>query len=143
MSEKKSIELREVFEELEPLEFRVAQEFNDSYLDAIEDHHPRYMRETELGPPVVHPALLLNWSNITRSPSYYEAPGVTGIAAGGEVEFLNPGGMGNTFRVSWKIVGKYEKRGKLYLEREALIVDENGVEIMRRKDRSAYLKKEQ
>jgi len=138
MSEKTSIDLREVGEELEPLEVQVTQEFNDCYLDAVEDHNPRYMRETEFGPPVVHPALLFNWTNITRSPSYYERPGVVSIAASGEAEFLNPGRVGKTFRISWKIVDKYEKRGKLWMDREVLVVDEDGLEILRRRDSAVY-----
>jgi hypothetical protein len=66
---------------------------------------------------------------------------VVSIAAGGEIKFINPGRVGKRFRIDWKIVDKYEKRGKIYVVREALIVSEDGTEIMRRRDHSAIIEK--
>ena len=133
MPEKIRTDQLKVGHEMERLEFVVTPEFNENYLDAVEDHHPRYTRETEFGPPVVHPALLNNYSNSTRSPSFYLPPGVGGIMAADETEYINPARVGKTLRVSWKVVDRYEKRGRQYLVREASIVDEDGTEILRRK----------
>ena len=119
-------------EEFEPHEFRVTPELNQQYLYGVEDYHSRYLEETELGSPIVHLALLLNQTNFTRSPSYSLPPGVTAIHSADEVEFLNPGKVGKKFRVTWKVVDVYEKRGRLYQVKEVLMADEDGVEILRR-----------
>jgi len=130
----KSVDQLEIGEQLEPFEFVVTPEYNQQYLYAVEDYHPRYLQETELGPPIVHPGLLLNQSNSTRSPSYYLPPGISSLHAGDEAEFINPGRVGKKFRVTWKIVDKYEKRGRQYRVTETLVVDEDGMEILRRKN---------
>ena len=73
------------------------------------------------------------YSNVTRSPSFYLPPGMATIHAKEEVEFLNPGRVNKTFRVTWKVVETYEKRGRPYQTKETLITDEDGVEILRRR----------
>lgn len=139
MAEKKRADQMGVGEKFKTLEFCVTPEFNQQYLEAVEDHHPRYLRETDAGPAIVHPALLVNYSNITRSPSFYLPAGMVAIHAKEEIVFLNPGMVGKTFRVYWKVVDVYEKRGRSYQVKEALIVDEDGVEIVRRRITDTYM----
>ncbi|MBA7696249.1 hypothetical protein ES703_104892 [subsurface metagenome] len=110
MAEKKRADQMGVGEEFEPYEFRVTPEFNQQYLEAVEDFHPRYLQETELGPPIVHASLLVHHSSVTRSPSFYLPPGMACVYAKEEVEYLNPGRVGKTFRICWKVVDIYEKR---------------------------------
>ena len=141
MQAKKSTDQLEVGEELEPLEFVVTPEFNKQFLDALEDHHPRYLQETKLGPPVVHPGLLVNYSNRTRSPSYYLEPGVATVHAKEEIEFINPARVGKKLTVSWKVSEKYEKRGRLYSVVDVLIKDEDGMEILKRKLTSIFMRR--
>jgi hypothetical protein len=124
----------------EPYTFQVTRELNEQYLYAVQDYHPRYLEETDLGPPLVHPSLLLNQSNLTRSPSFGLKAGMAGVHAKEEVEFLNPGRVGKKFRVTWRVVEEYEKRDKLYTVIEALIVDEDGREIMRRRTHGVITK---
>lgn len=139
MAERKGADQVGIGQEFEPYEFRVTPEFNRQYLEAEEDYASRYLQETDGGPPIVHPALLINHSNVTRSPSFHLPPGMAAIHAKEEVEFLNPGRVGKTFRVSWKVVDVYEKRGRPYQVKEALIVDEDGVEILRRMITDTYI----
>jgi len=139
MIEKKRADQVGVGENFETYEFRVTPEFNQQYLEAVEDHHPRYLRETDDGAPIVHPALLINHSNVTRSPSFYLPPGVTAVHAKEEVHFLNLGRVGKTFRVHWKVIDTYEKRGRPYQVKEALVVDEDDVEILRRQITDTYI----
>ena len=139
MAERKGADQVGIGQEFEPYEFRVTPEFNRQYLEAEEDYHPRYLQETDAGLPIVHPALLINHSNVTRSPSFHLPPGMAAIHAKEEVEFLNPGRVGKTFRVSWKVVDMYEKRVRPYQVKEALIVDEDGVEILRRMITDTYI----
>jgi thymidylate synthase len=125
---------------LEPYTFLVTPEWNEQYLYAAEDYHPRYLEETDSGPPLVHAGLLLNQSNLTRSPSFGLKTGMAGVHAKEEVEFLNPGRVGKKFRVTWRVVEEYEKRDKLYTVIEALIVDEDRREIMRRRTHGVITK---
>jgi len=139
MTERKRADKVGVGEEFEPYEYRVTPEFHQQYLGAEEDHHPRYLSESNLGWPIVHPGLLINHSNVTRSPSFYLPIGMAAVHAKEEVEFLSPGRVGKTFRVSWKVIDVYEKRGRSYQVKEALISDEDGVEILRRRITDTYI----
>ncbi len=133
MTTRKTVDQYEVGEELEPYEFHVSPELNRRYLDAVEDHHPRYVEGGGDGVPLVHPSLFLNQSNPTRSPSHILPDGVAAIHAKDEVEFLAPGRVGKTFRVHWKVLDKYLKRGREYRVIDCVVVDEDGVTILRKK----------
>lgn len=139
MAEKKRADQLGVGEEFEPYEFHVTPEFNRVYIEAVEDYHPRYLQATDLGPPVVHPALLVVQSNVTRSPSFHLPPGMAAVHSKEKVEYLNWGRVGKTFKVYWKVIETYEKRGRPYQVKDALIVDEDGMEILRRKIIDTYI----
>lgn len=132
MTEKTDIRYAEVGYGFEPFEFLVTPELNQQYLYAEEDFDSKYIQETESGPPMVHPALILNMSNTTRSPSFFLPPGVSALHARDEVFFYNPARVGKKLKVTWQVVETFEKRGRPYLLIEARIIDEDGVEIMRR-----------
>jgi hypothetical protein len=133
MNEKKSAYLMIVGEEFESLEFSVTPELNQQYLYAEENFDPRYIEGSEEGSPLVHPGLLYNLSNNTRSPSFYLPPGWGEIHAGEETQFLNPAKVGKRFRVTWKVIDVFEKRGRPWHVLDILITDEDGLPIMRRK----------
>ncbi|MFC1964502.1 MaoC family dehydratase N-terminal domain-containing protein [Chloroflexota bacterium] len=126
-------------ENLEPLEFTVTPEFNQQYLEAIEDWHPRYHKTTNAGPPIVHPALLVNYSNIIKPPSFKLPIGMAAVHSHEEIEFHNPGRVGDTFRVTWKVIDVYEKRGRMYQVKEALIVNKKNLPIIKRKLTDTYI----
>ncbi len=138
MAEKKSAHLMKVGEEYEPLEFVVTPEMNQQYLFAEEDFHPRYIEGTEGKPPLVHSGLLLNMSNNTRSPSFYLPPGWGEVHSGEDTEYLNYPRVGKRFKVTWKVIEVYEKRGKPWQVLDVLIVDEDGLPIIRRKMTSTF-----
>ena len=125
MGSRRADELR-VGEEFAPLEFHVSEEMNENFLHAVEDLHPRYMEGTADGPALVHPALLINFSNNTRSPSFYLPAGMAAIHTHEDVEHSGPARVGKRFRVLWKVTGRYERRGREYQVVEAPIVDEDG-----------------
>ena len=139
MAQRKTADQLGIGEEFEPYQFRVTPEFNHQYLEAVDDHHRRYLEETELGPPIVHPALFLNYCSITKSPSFYLPPGMAAVVAKDEIEYLNPGRVGKSFRVSWKVVDTYTKRGRTYQVTEISVVDEDGIRIMRRRMNCTYM----
>jgi len=127
---------------LEPLEFTVTPDLNQQYLYAVEDFSPWYIEETAFGPPIAHPALLLNMSNGTRSPSYSQPAGHAGFHARDETFFYNPARLGKKLRVTWNPAGSYEKRGRSYTVNDTLIVDEDGLEILRRLNHSTIASQE-
>ena len=124
--------------QLEPFDYLVIPELNQQFLYAEEDFNSRYIEESETGPPIVHPALILSWSNDTRSPSYTTPslestqPMWATIHTRDETFFYNPARVGKKLKVTWTAVGSYEKRGRHYSTSEILVVDEDGMEIIRR-----------
>jgi len=135
----KRADLYRTGDEFEPLEYRVTFEWNAQFREALEAYYPRYERETASGPPMVVPGLFIGNSNVTRSPGFRLDPGMAAVHAKEEVEFVNPGRVGKKFRVTWKVVEYYEKRGRPYQVKEALIVDEDGLEILRRRITDTYM----
>ena len=117
---------------LEPFEFVVTPELNQQYLYAEEDFHPWYFKETEMGPPIAHPSLILNMSNGTRSPSFRLEAGQAGVHSRDETFFNTPAKVGSKLKVSWNWVEAYEKRERVFFVSEALVTDEKGAEILRR-----------
>lgn len=142
MAEKKSSHLLKVGEEMEPLMFKITSDLNDQYLYAEQDYHPRYWDKSESGAPLAHPSLLLNWSNSTRSPSFYLPAGVAGVHAGETAEFFSPAKVGDTITVRWKVTAMFEKRGRLWHEMECLATNQDGTKILRRVSSSAFMSKE-
>jgi hypothetical protein len=131
----------EVGEEFEPLEILVTPEMNQQYLYAVEDFHPRYIEGSESGAPLVHPGLLLNMSNNTRSPSFHLPAGWAEIHAAETTEYLHPAEVGKRLKIFWKVVQAYQKRGRPWHVLDILIVDEDGIEIMRRKMTNTFASK--
>ncbi|MFC1940280.1 MaoC family dehydratase [Chloroflexota bacterium] len=122
--------------ELEPLEYVVTPELNQQYLYGEEDFRPCYIEDTEIGPPIAHPALILNWSNSTRSPSYNEQAMQkgqrSGLHARDEAFFCAPARVGKKLRVTYKPLATYEKRGAIFSIYQSFVVDEDGLEIVKR-----------
>ena len=133
MADPKSAHQLQVGEEFEPFEFVVTPELNQQYLYAEEDFHPRYIEGDESAPALVHPGLLLNMSNNTRSPSFFLPGGWAEIHAAEETRYLSPARLGEKLRVTWEVVEAYEKRGRPWHVLDVRIVDADGREILRRK----------
>jgi acyl dehydratase len=137
--EKKRADLYRPGEEFEPLEYRVTPEWNAQFREALEAYYPRYEQETALGSPLVVPGLFIGNSNVTRSPSFRLDPGMAAVHAKEEVEFINYGRVGKKFKISWKVIDYYEKRARPYQTKEALIVDEDGTQVLRRIITDTYM----
>ncbi len=129
----------DIGERFEPLEFVVTPEFNESYLHAVEDLHPRYMKGTEDGPPIVHPALLINFSNVTRSPSFHLPPGMAAVHTHEEVTYHGIPRVGGKFQVTWTVTGRYEKRDRPYQVVEATVTNEADLPVLRRTTTNTYM----
>jgi acyl dehydratase len=121
-----------VGDEQEPLAFTVTPELNEQYVYAVEDYRPCYLRPGPWGAPLVHPALLLNMTSRTRSPSFTLPPGWSSIHARDETEFLKPARVGEALTVRWTVVDVYERKGRPYQAVECLVVDADGARVLRR-----------
>ena len=88
---------------------------------------------------MVHPGLLINYSSVTRSPSFYLPTTMAAVVAKDEIEYLNPGRVGKSFTVHWKVIDTYTKRGRPYQVTEISIVDEDGLEILQRRMNCTYI----
>jgi hypothetical protein len=133
MADTKFLHELEDGDELAPLEFIVTPELNQQYLFAEEDYDRRYLEPNESGAVMVHPALILNMSNETRSPSYRITPRICAVHTLDETAFLNPAWVGKKLRVTWKVLEHYERRGRPYHILDVKVVDEDGVVILTRK----------
>jgi len=135
-----TIQRRQGERELKPLEYVVRPELNQQYCYAQEDFKPWYVEETEFGPPIAHPGLILNWSNATRSPAFVRGgPGREGgVHTHDEAFWYSPARVGEKVRVTWPtgFLGVYQRRGRTYTVSEILVVGEDGREIVRRLSRS-------
>ena len=122
----------QVGDEQEPLVFTVTPELNQQYLFAVEDYHERYWARGEWGAPIVHPSILMNQSNRTRSPSFKLPKGWSSIHARDETEFHSAARVGETLTVSWKVVERYERRERPYQALEVRITRPDGQLALRR-----------
>ena len=125
-------------DQYDALEFVVTPDLNQQFLYAVEDFNPIFIEGRDGRPPLVHPVLLMHMSPRTRSPSYRQAPGMGSAFARDRSEYLNPGYVGSTFRVTWTIVNTYEKREKIYQYYVALIEDESARPVLRRELSSTF-----
>ena len=135
----KRADLYKTGEAFEPLEYRITPEWNAQFQEALEAYYLRYEEGTSSGPPIVVPGLFIGNSNVTRSPGFRLDPGMAAVHAREEVEFINPGRVGEKFTVTWNVVDYYEKRGRPYQIKEALIVNGDGVNILRRRITDTYM----
>ena len=105
------------------------EDMQGRFLAALKEENPWYYRESPWGGPITyHP--LLDDAPMEATMHRYQYP-FGFVHARQETEFINPLPLGKPARITTKVTDKYEKRGKGYIVIESLIVDEDGVEIMR------------
>ncbi len=125
-------------DELEPgdryesLEFVVTPELNQQMLFAQEDFDTRYIEARDSHPPIVHPAVLMQMSANTKSPSFRLKPKTGSILGEEVIEYLGTAYLDRKLRVEWEVVKAYEKRGRNYYVMEARITDADGAQILKR-----------
>jgi hypothetical protein len=113
----------------EPFTFTVTPELNQQYLFAVEDYGEQYLGSDG----VVHPALLLNMSNTTRSPSHSIDAGNGNLHARDECKFLSAGRVGESFRVEWRVDEWYERKGRRFRVTHATVTEESGRLVLERR----------
>jgi len=117
-----------VGERLKPLELVVTHEMNMRFMYGVQDYSMFYQGEYA----AVHPALLYNMSNNTRSPSFKLPENMAEIHTGEETVFISPALVNKKLVFTWRVLDKYLKRDKTYMVIEC-IIKENMNKIMERK----------
>lgn len=139
MTELKPATDLEVGESYAPYSFMVTPELNEQYCFAEQDYHPRYREGADGKAPLVHPALILNMSNRTRSPSFYMPEGRSVLHAKDIIEFVAPAYVGKQLNVTWTVCERYEKRGREFMVIDCRVIDEDGREIFRRYSHNTHI----
>lgn len=116
----------------EPLVLTVTKELNEQFVRAVDDRHSRYEH-------VVHPGLLLGYASITKSPSFFLPAGVQAVGAKMESEFLSAGSVGRTYTMDWLVTDVYEKRARIYQVTKLRVVEDTGLEILRRRFNTTFV----
>ena len=140
MSERKAATDLAVGESYAPYGFLVTADLNEQYCYAEEDYDLRYRQGDGGNPPLVHPALILNMSNRTRSPSFYMPAGRSVLHAKDIIEFVAPAYVGKELNVTWTVCERYEKRGRDFMVIDCRVTDEDGREIFRRFSHNTHIK---
>ena len=119
----------EVGETLPEMRIIYDEDMQGRFLAALQEENPWYHKESPWGSPLTyHP--LLDDAPMEAAMQRYQYP-FSFVHARQETEFINPLPLGKPAHITTKIVDKYVKRDKGYIVIESLIVDEDGVEIMR------------
>jgi acyl dehydratase len=105
---------------LAPCSFSVTDQIQSRYLEALEDYHLRYTLSRDGGHPIVHPGILLNQSNATRSPSFGE-PNTRWIHVREQTYFAAPARLDDELVAEWHIA-EYRPRFGRMLARVACVV---------------------
>ena len=135
----KTTDLLQNGDRLEPLEFEVTKEFNENYLHAVEDFHPRYQRGTSSTRSLVHVGLLINYSNLTRSPSFQLPKNVSAIHSHEEIDFIGLARVEDILAVHWIVKDRYERRGRIYQVMETMIYGPGEKKIIRRVSTNTFV----
>ena len=117
-----------VGERLKPLELVVTHDMNMRFMYCVQDCSKMYHGEYAC----VHPALLYNMSNNTRSPSFKLPKDMAEIHTAEETVFIAPALINKKLVFTWKVLDKYLKRGKTYMVIECIIKEDKN-KVMERK----------
>ena len=118
-----------VGQELPEMEILYDEDMQGRFLAALQEENPWYHSASPWGGPITyHP--LLDDAPMESAMHSYQYP-FSFVHAKQETEFLHPLPLGKPARITTKIADKYRKRDKGYIVIESLIVDNDGVEIMR------------
>ena len=121
----------QIGEELGPLEYDISEDFINNFANAVDDHDDWYMKSSPFGDRIAHPTFAATDYNDLAFLTW--GPLLSGLHAKHSMELINPVKAGSTVKVSGKIVNKYIKRERKYIEMEYQVVDQDGQEIARHK----------
>lgn len=123
---------------LEPLELKLTEEFNESIVQSVAADVSRYAG-SEGTPGIVHPALLIVFSNLTRSPSFRLPAHCAAIQTHDDVKLERLARTGDTVTISWRVVDTYVRRGRHYQVMETRVSDGEGRTVLTRRTTNTFM----
>ena len=123
---------------LAPLELELTEEFNESIVQSVGADVSRYVGSSER-PGIVHPALLIVFSNLTRSPSFRLPECCAAIQTHDDVQLERLAHTGDTVTISWQVIDTYMRRGRQYQVMETCISNANGQTILTRQTTNTFM----
>jgi acyl dehydratase len=116
---------------LEPCSFSITDQIQSRYLEALEDYHQRYTLSREGVHPIVHPGILLNQSNATRSPSFGE-PNTRWIHVREQTYFAAPARLNDELIAEWHIAEYRPRLGRMFARVTCVVTHHDGPVIIER-----------
>ena len=102
------------------------------FCDERGDHNPIYRDSSPFGGPVVPPAFQASLRGQRTLATIYDMHAT--VPTQSRHDYLNPARIGRHLITTGKLTGKYLKRGLEYIIIDSCTVDEDGVEIRRRRE---------
>ncbi len=122
----------ELGDELESMEVTLSEQLVGRRLWANDTYNPWYMEDSPFGGRIVPPTML----SLVQVPmiwGFYAMPPGGSVNARQELELLHPVRMGATIRVTGKLVGKFERKGRTLFTFEFSVRDGTGTEVVHMK----------
>ena len=123
---------------LAPLKLELTEEFNESIVQSVGADLSRYSGSGEQ-PGIVHPALLIVFSNLTRSPSFRLPANCAAIQTHDDVQLERLARPSDTVNISWQVVDTYTRRDRHYQVMETRVADIEGRTVLTRKTTNTFM----
>ena len=123
---------------LAPLELELTEEFNESIIQSVGADASRYLGASDQS-GVVHPALLIVFSNLTRSPSFRLPGHCAAIQTHDDVQLERLARPGDTVTISWQVIDTYTRRGRQYQVMQTRVSDSRGRTVLTRQTTNTFM----
>ncbi len=123
---------------LAPMKLELTAEFNESIVQSLGADLSRYMGSGEQR-GIVHPALLIVFSNLTRSPSFRLPPNCAAIQTHDDVRLEGLARTGDTVEIAWQVVDTYTRRGRHYQVMDTRVSNTDGRTVLTRKTTNTFM----
>jgi len=127
----------EIGHEIAPVEMVITAEMAERHAWANDDYNPWYLEDSPFGRRIVSPTFLSYDTDIMLW-NHFVLPEGYGVWAKQEFQFIHPLRVGKKIRITGRLIDKVSKRGRDHLSFEFLVVDEDGLEIVRMKMGQAF-----
>ena len=123
---------------LAPLELELTEEFNESVVQSVGADAARYLGAGDQ-PGIVHPALLIVFSNLTRSPSFRLPEHCAAIQTHDDVQLERLARSGDTVTITWQVIDTYTRRDRQYQVMRTRVSDSHGRTVLTRKTTNTFM----
>jgi len=122
---------------IKPVEMVITEELVERNAWANDDYNPWYMEDSPFKGRIASPTLLATETDFTIW-NHFVLPEGGAVWAKQEFDFINPLKVGKKVRITGQLVDKHSKKGRDHVVFEFLVVDEEGLEIIRTRSTFAF-----